>query len=223
MLADPASPTPPPSISLVVDASGSPIHMGIASSDGWEKLEKDNAQAMEGVFQLVEKIFHGDPYSLKNVTKIYYCEGPGSTLGLRLAAAFVKTLLWESEGRITLFQYNALDLAALIPDSPPASLQAPFRRGRRFVRTPSKDSEYVGDKKILDEEAALTEYPDSLHLPDPRGSSLNIPSKSMLSYDLAMLSGLQDLEKISVSTDQPEPYSPEPMIFKKWIPAQVAP
>jgi len=45
----------------------------------------------------------------------------------------------------------------------------------------------------------------------------------MLSYDLAMLSGLQDLEKISVSTDQPEPYSPEPMIFKKWIPAQVAP
>lgn len=223
MVNHPASPTPPCSVSLVVDASGSPIQMGIASSHGWEKLEKDNAQAMEGVFQLVEKIFSGDQYSLKNVTKIYYCEGPGSTLGLRLAAAFVKTLLWESQGRVTLFQYNALDLAALIPDSYPASLQAPFRRGRRFVRTPAKDSEYVGDKKILDEGAALTEYPDSLHLPDPRGSSLNIPINSMLSYDLAELSGLQDLEKISLPIDQPEPYSPEPMTFKKWAPAQVSP
>ena len=106
-------------------------------------------------------LFDSSDLRLDQVTTLYYCEGPGSTLGLRLAATFVKTLLWNGKGKVRLFQYNALDLAALIPDSEPSSLQAPFRRGRRFVRTPEASGSLIGDKKIIDEENALSEYPDS--------------------------------------------------------------
>ena len=205
-------------LTLVVDASGTPIQMGLPTATGWSRMESDPGQAMEGIFRLVHLLFDSSDLRLDQVTTLYYCEGPGSTLGLRLAATFVKTLLWNGKGKVRLFQYNALDLAALIPDSEPASLQAPFRRGRRFVRTPGASASLIGNKKIIDEENALSEYPDSLHLPDNRTSLLELPESSMLSYELSAINGLSDLNKISVPSDEPQPYSPEPMVFKKWEP-----
>jgi tRNA A37 threonylcarbamoyladenosine modification protein TsaB len=205
-------------LTLVVDASGTPIQIGLPTANGWARLENEPGQAMEGIFRLVHLLFDSSDLRLDQVTTLYYCEGPGSTLGLRLAATFVKTLLWNGKGKVRLFQYNALDLAALIPDSEPASLQAPFRRGRRFVRTPGASASLIGNKKIIDEENALSEYPDSLHLPDNRTSLLELPESSMLPYDLSAINGLNDLKKISVPADEPQPYSPEPMVFKKWEP-----
>jgi len=206
-------------LALVVDASGSPIQIGLPSAHGWIRLETDPSQAMQGIFHLVHKLFDGAPLSLKQVSQIYFCEGPGSTLGLRLAAAFVKTLIWQRGDSVQLFQYNALDLAMLMPTSPPPSLQAPFRRGRRFVRLSTGENSFIGEKKIMEEEDAIREYPQSLHIPDQRGSNLVIPSSSTLAYDLQKIKGLEDLQKVSLSAEQPLPYSPEPMTFKKWEPS----
>ncbi len=205
-------------LSLVVDASHSPVHLGIPSADGWIDLQSYDGQAMEGIFSIVHQLFDGTNRKLNQVRTIYFCEGPGSTLGLRLAAAFVKTLLWESDGKTRLFQYNALDLAVRMADRAPASLQAPFRVGRRFVRLPGTDNGNVGEKIILDEEDALQRFPDSLHIPNPRRAKFTPPGKSLLPYDLTRICGLSDIEPISASKEQPVPYSPEPAVFKKWEP-----
>ena len=82
-------------LTLVVDASATPIQMGLPSDKGWDCLESDPGQAMEGIFRLVHLLFDSSDLRLDQVTTLYYCEGPGSTLGLRLAATFVKTLLWN--------------------------------------------------------------------------------------------------------------------------------
>jgi len=206
---------------LVVDVSSSPLQVGIPTSDGWAKLESSSNQAMEGLFQATLKLFHNRTGQLKAINTIYYCCGPGSTLGLRLAAAFVKTLLWEAKGRIRLFQYNALDLATCMANEPINSVQAPFRMGKRFVRTGKVRA--IGQKNILLEDDALDKYPQSLHIPGPRAIAIEIPDAQIIKYDLNSVNGLTDLNLVSETAEQPAPYSPEPMTFKKWegvIPAK---
>lgn len=208
-------------ISLVVDASCSPLYLGIATMHGWEKIVPDSGQVMDGLFRALTQLFDGRHDSLKSVEAIYYCCGPGSTLGLRLAAAFVKTILWEANGRIKLFQYNALDLATLMSESSSPYLQAPFRMGKRFVRSGKQGA--IGEKKIIAEDRALTEYPDSLHLLGPRKLSIELPADKIVSYDLEKIRGIEGLSVLSEATEQPVPYSPEPTSFKKWeggIPAK---
>ena len=56
---------------------------------------------MDGLFRALEELFKGRIDKLNSVDVIYFCCGPGSTLGLRLAAAFVKTILWEGKGKVS--------------------------------------------------------------------------------------------------------------------------
>lgn len=206
---------------LVVDVSSSPLQVGIPQPNGWLRIETDPEQAMEGLFRATQKLFQDQPDDLNAIDAIYYCCGPGSTLSLRLAAAFVKTLLWEAKGRISLFQYNALDLAACMTKESINSIQAPFRMGKRFVRTGKVRA--IGQKNILLEEDALEKYPQSLHILGPRAIAIEIPEAQILKYDLNSVNGLTDLNLVSETAEQPAPYSPEPMTFKKWegvIPAK---
>jgi tRNA A37 threonylcarbamoyladenosine modification protein TsaB len=206
---------------LVVDVSSSPLQVGIPQPNGWLRIETDPEQAMDGLFRATKKLFQDQPNDLNAIDAVYYCCGPGSTLSLRLAAAFVKTLLWEAKGRISLFQYNALDLAACMTKESINSIQAPFRMGKRFVRTGKVRA--IGQKNILLEEDALEKYPQSLHILGPRAIAIEIPEAQILKYDLNSVNGLTDLNLVSETAEQPAPYSPEPMTFKKWegvIPAK---
>ena len=206
---------------LVVDVSSSPLQVGIPQPNGWLRIETDQEQAMEGLFRATQKLFQDQPDNLNEIDAVYYCCGPGSTLSLRLAAAFVKTLLWEAKGRISLFQYNALDLAACMTKESINSIQAPFRMGKRFVRTGKNRK--IGQKNILLEDDALKQYPKSLHLLGPRAIAIEIPEAQILKYDINSVKGLTDLNLVSEPAEQPAPYSPEPMTFKKWegvIPAK---
>jgi tRNA A37 threonylcarbamoyladenosine modification protein TsaB len=206
---------------LAVDVSSSPLQVGIPQPNGWLRIETDPEQAMDGLFRATKKLFQDQPDDLNAIDAVYYCCGPGSTLSLRLAAAFVKTLLWEAKGRISLFQYNALDLAACMTKESINSIQAPFRMGKRFVRTGKVRA--IGQKNILLEEEALEKYPQSLHLIGPRAIAIEIPEAQILKYDLNSVNGLTDLNIVSETAEQPAPYSPEPMTFKKWegvIPAK---
>ena len=119
---------------------------------------------------------------------VFFCAGPGSTLGLRLTLAFIKTVQWEKKTGLSLFSYNALDLAARMSPQKPAFIQAPFRMGWRFVRSKEEDS-FIGKKQILNTDDALKNYPDSLHLPDPRKKTLEIDPNKILKYEIKKVNG----------------------------------
>ena len=89
--------------------------------------------------------------------------------------------------------------------------------GRRFVRTGPPKS--IGKKEILDEDQAIQEYPDSLHLRGPRAISAEVPEEKILDYELKQIAGLDVLHLISEPTDMPAPYNPEPTVFKRWEPS----
>ena len=209
-------------VSLAVDASTSPIQVGIPSTSDWQVLHRVEAQALEGLFSATEKVLNDCGIKISKIKQVYFCEGPGSTLGLRLAAAFVRTLKWSQKSSgFKVFAYNALDLASILAPQKNAIIQAPFRVGFRFVRIPHIEP-IKSEKKIIPEDEALAEYPNSYHLPDLRKRSKPVDPEKTLDYDLSLISGLDDLKTISKPCPDILPYNPKAPEFKKWTPRTLA-
>jgi hypothetical protein len=204
---------------LVVDASSTRIQVGIPGDMDWVHVETVELPAMEGLFQAISRLTKKTGVNPCEVGELFFCEGPGSTLGLRITAAFAKTLLWEGRGKISLYSYNALDLATRMTDQPLLHLQAPFRKGWRFVRTHSQTSA-IGSKNLHESKEALSLFPESHHLPGPRSIRESIDSDKRIEYDLTRTKGLKDLRPVAERSDTPVVYSPVPPTFKKWEPAR---
>jgi len=204
--------------SLVVDASTSPVQVGIPALNSWKALHQVESQALEGLFSATGKVLEISGYKISNINCVYFCEGPGSTLGLRLAAAFVRTIRWSQKSSdFKVFSYNALDLASILAPQKNAIIQAPFRVGLRFVRISNIESKN-SEKKIIPEDEALREYPNSYHLPDPRKRSKPVDPEKTLVYDLSLIEGLNHLKIISKPCTDILPYNPKAPKFKKWTP-----
>jgi len=205
------------SISLVIDTSTSPIQVGIPNSKGWKFIAKTEQQALEGLFSITEKVLKENQNVISDLTSIFFCEGPGSTLGLRIASAFVKTIKWrKNDSNFPIFSYNALDLAAMLTPSRESIIQAPFRVGFRFVRIPNVDP-IKSEKKIVSEKEATEQFPNSFHIQDIRKRS-KINFQKTLIYDLSKIKGLSDLKIISKPCEHIKPYNPKAPEFKKWSP-----
>ena len=202
---------------LIVDASSSVIQVGIANTSGWEEVASSESPALNGVFETVSKLIKNSNLKFTEIDAIFFCAGPGSTLGLRLTLAFIKTLKWEVGKKLKLFSYNALDLAACMSSKKDFFIQAPFRMGWRIVRIERSDSP-IGKKIILETKDALKDYPKSIHLKDQRKNAKDINLNQFLDYDIRSVKGLKDLLPISEEKDGLEVYNPKPPSFKKWRP-----
>jgi len=202
---------------LVLDASSPIIQAGIAKEKGWRKIAYSEKPALNGVFETVSTLLRDLKIKIAQVDAVFFCAGPGSTLGLRLTLAFIKTMQWEKQSGLSLFSYNALDLAARMSPQKPAFIQAPFRMGWRLIRS-NEEGSSIGKKQILDIDDALKNYPDSLHLPDPRKKNLEIDPSKILEYEIKKVNGLKDLISVSEEKNELEVYNPKPPEFKKWHP-----
>ena len=202
---------------LIVDASSSVIQVGIANTSGWEEVASSQSPALNGVFETVSKLIKNSNLKFSEIDAIFFCAGPGSTLGLRLTLAFIKTLKWEVGKKLKLFSYNALDLAASMSSKKDFFIQAPFRMGWRIVRIERSGSP-IGKKIILETKDALKDYPKSIHLKDQRKNAKDINLNQFLDYDIRSVKGLKDLLPISEEKDGLEVYNPKPPSFKKWRP-----
>ena len=76
---------------LVLDASSPIIQAGIATDNGWRKITYSKNPALNGGFETVSTLLQGLDIKISQVDAIFFCAGPGSTLGLRLTLAFIKT------------------------------------------------------------------------------------------------------------------------------------
>ena len=207
----------PLSNALVLDVSSPNVQVGLAQEIGWRKIIETSSSPMDGIFQSVAQLLKELEMGIKEIDSIFFCAGPGSTLGLRLTLAFVKTVQWECGNKLAIYSYNALDLASQMVTPSPLFVQAPFRMGWRIVRS-SSNQKPIGKKEIFESEEAIKKFPSSLHLEDPRKKITTINPANLLDYRLNKIKGLSDLFKISEPQEEPEIYSPRPPEFKKWIP-----
>lgn len=202
---------------LLIDASHPTLQVGVIGAEGWQSMVCSEKQVMEGLFEATDRAFREAGRPMTEVDCVFFCEGPGSTLGLRIACACIRTIHWAISPPPLLLKYNALDMAHLLGGSK-STIQAPFRKGFRFART---GSEAIGKKEILSSEEALKRFPQSMHLPDPRNLSPEIPEEQRLSYLIRDgVSTIRDLLPICLVCEQVVPYNPKPAEFQKWQPAR---
>lgn len=103
---------------MLIDAS-SPISVcaGILGKNAreWELFSEEKTAALEGVFSAVQKVCGNATPA--DIAGFLFCEGPGSILGIRIAAAAVRARLAlaradETTEDCPVFAYQSLHLAA---------------------------------------------------------------------------------------------------------------
>ena len=203
---------------LLVDAS-SQVQVGIPDSKDWLSLVREEKPALESLFVAIPKSLEEIDASISAIDAILFCEGPGSTLGLRVAATAVKTILRENEPSPTLFTYNALDLAAIMSNDFSRPILAPFRKGKRLLRSPISNSA-IGSIEVLEEPISKSLSKEALHLPSLRSWETLPEGLDVLDYDISHIAGLAGIAPILRPAEMPEVFTPLPAEFRKWKPAR---
>jgi len=120
---------------LLLDAAGPGTVFGLVQDGEWLSSLISDEPFLEGCQTAVEGLLRDHKLELNKLSGVLYASGPGSTLGLRLAAMFIRSLMQLPElQHWRCAQYNNLELAAasLIEEAEsfPVQAAAPWRRDR---------------------------------------------------------------------------------------------
>jgi len=101
-------------VSLVIDASSLNVQVGILKEKQWISFSENNIPALESIFTSVRHCLYETNLELKDINRLMYCEGPGSTLGIRLSSMACQTWARLSNTTIITFSFNNLYAIAKI-------------------------------------------------------------------------------------------------------------
>lgn len=98
---------------LAIDASTPTVYAAILCDSKALAIAESQAESLDAIFDCVERVCRETGLSIQDCEGFAYCEGPGSILGLRLAAMAVATwlALAENTGK-PVFTYKSLELVA---------------------------------------------------------------------------------------------------------------
>jgi len=99
---------------LLLDAASPKLCVGLSSTDsvGFTWRETDD-EAGVGLFRLTEELLRATGLTVADVSTALFCEGPGSLLGIRLAAMALRTWMALPRAKpLRVFAYRSLALMA---------------------------------------------------------------------------------------------------------------
>ncbi|MEI6052590.1 MAG: peptidase M22 [Opitutaceae bacterium] len=107
---------------LILDAASLRSQVGIITADGTARWETQTGEAGVAIFRCVERL----GVELDTVRAFVFCEGPGSTLGIRTVAMALRA--WQTLSPCPAFAYGSLDLVAHALNKPETAIIADARR-----------------------------------------------------------------------------------------------
>ena len=139
---------------LLIDAAGPLLVTGLVRNGRWMEMRTSREGFLEHLRADIETLLGKAGLSVSDLDGCLYAAGPGSTLGLRLAAMFLKGLMeLPALAHWRCLSYNNLCLACagfLDPDRPEAcTLLAPWR-GDRFHRVDYQPSDGAFSLSFVD-------------------------------------------------------------------------
>ncbi len=119
---------------LVLDAAMSRVYAGLWRRGEWRALEGAAAPAAETLFAGVGRCLESAGMTLGDLSGFFFCEGPGSVLGTRIAATAIRTWsVYHPGRRIPCRAFRSLEVlaAALLErgETPPFGVVSDARRG----------------------------------------------------------------------------------------------
>lgn len=128
---------------LLIDAAGPSSVIGIVQQGNWLGKQKSDSDFLAMLQPATATILEETQMKLENLSGALYATGPGSTLGLRLAAMFISSLMqMPLLSHWRCLQYQNLELA--LCESGQSEAVAPWRRDKfhHVQRTASSKSVY---------------------------------------------------------------------------------
>ncbi|MEX0330938.1 MAG: hypothetical protein AB3N64_05885 [Puniceicoccaceae bacterium] len=115
---------------LLIDAAGPESTIGLVSNGEWRAMDQSEGDFLEWHEGAVKALLEECGLVLADLSGVIYASGPGSSLGLRLAAMFIRTLRQVPElAHWQCLQYQNLELALATGDPHRREeLVAPWRR-----------------------------------------------------------------------------------------------
>ncbi len=102
----------PPSLSLVLDASGPTTWVGLLDREASWHATSSFDPALESLFIQAEQLLLTHQLRIADLKSFVLCDGPGSVLGLRLCAMAILTWQQLQPAPAPVFQFHSLSLAA---------------------------------------------------------------------------------------------------------------
>ena len=144
---------------LVLDASRSQFQVGILNDGQWSAFSQVESPVLSAVETHLRPLLAS--YPLKDLEGAIYCQGPGSTLGLRATLSLVGAWQVLLGDRFQLFHYGALEYTAARLRVT-RSLSEPF-----CVVTPARLGFYHCLESLKKGEYALSTIPSIPEEPNP--------------------------------------------------------
>lgn len=207
---------------LLIDAAGPATVVGLVAKGEWQRYRVLEVEFIEGLQAGLEEILDSSGKTLAQLKGCIYATGPGSTLGLRLAAMLLRSFMELPDlRRWKCFQYHNLSLALTsLPESvlnKRLAAVAPWRRDRlhHTVKEPGMPARYHHDG-IAPEQAAAMNLPGILLGRRPRNAAAGIEWNP---YPHEQVPGiLWNFPELLEPTQSPTPYAAEEPEFARWTP-----
>lgn len=219
----PDSPIPP---ILYVDAASPVVAVGLQTdplpeSTIWRHVE---AKADVAMFQAAEELLRNSALAVADLRAIVFCEGPGSLLGIRLAAMMIRT--WSILPRkhpLVVFGYRSLQLlAADLLDSgrrPPFRIITDARRQSWNVLAVSAEGEVEKITRVPAGELNADESP--VFYPQEFRSWQPMPDLAQaVSYRPETIATFGATSGLLHPVESPDAFMTEMPTYKTWEPNQ---
>jgi tRNA threonylcarbamoyladenosine biosynthesis protein TsaB len=201
---------------LLLDAASKTVQVGLLRQDGtgvWRNSESESGKAL---FTGVDACLKTAGLRMADVAAFAFCDGPGSTLGIRTAAMAIRT--WQAEKARPAYGYGSLQLIAR---ALAASATAPFTviadARRDTWHGVSVDSTGATGPLARMATGDLAATSGSLYQPVSFRSWAPSPRPTLdVSYHVAeLLAALRD-QDIFQPSSEPDAFLHEAPSYKKW-------
>jgi len=207
---------------LVIDASSPCVAAGVLGADRtWQAYAEYAGGALESLFSCVEQALQAAQTELSELRSFIYSEGPGSVLGLRLAAMAIQTWSRLQPEPLPRYAYNSLCLTAelILRDQPQLS-------NGLLVSDWKKDAWHAiqfadgkaGPLKVIDTATLNAWSGPRFHLPQRKGWQTPPENCTTVAHQPKCLIDCLDETGLLWQTEGIQLYSASSSRFQKWVP-----
>ncbi len=207
---------------LVTDCSCPGIRAGILHSDGWAAYTSKTTETGAAFFEAVKELLKQSKLTLSDIAGFAFCEGPGSTLGIRINAMAINTWNALQPNPRPIFAFKSLEAAACIARKTqaiagPLAVFSDFRKNA-WNGCVSRTSDEYSPIEIVNK-SAIGSWPEQRYFVQQRiHSPGSAPGTIPLDYDLEPLGLAGALGSLLNQCNKPTAFVVEKPEFKRWTP-----
>ncbi len=204
---------------LIIDAALAPLQAGLLLDGRLTATECAEVDALDGIFEVSAELLRAADLRHGDLAGYVYGAGPGTLLGLRLAAMAIEGWRSMRPEPVPVRQYITLTAAAAAhahAGGPPAfDMLVPVRRGL-FARVSVRDGRAGPPELETADEAGMPSAVPRYHLPVPNRRLPPPPRAELFRFNLRDLPpGWFGGPQVK-AVDHPAPFNPSPAEYAEW-------